>query len=104
LYIHIDVSDKINQTLLQTFKIVVPNTAYLSMRLLHSYEMLPATQTPHIPLLISALSHLLVRLDTSTSCVAFQNRENILRGTEEGEKIFDKPHARDTEEEHVDVK
>jgi len=59
--------------------------------LLRSYEILPATPAPHISLLLSTHSHLVVHLDTSTSCVAFQNRENILRGTVEGGKIYNKP-------------
>jgi len=69
----------------------VPNSAHLPTRLLRSYEILPATPAPHISLLLSTLSHLVVHLDTSTSYVAFQNRENILRGTGEGGKIYNKP-------------
>ena len=81
---------KMSQTLSQTFKILVPNTAYLPTRLLRSYEILPATLVSHISLLLSTYSHLVVHLDTSTSCVALQNRENILRGTGEGGKIYNK--------------
>jgi hypothetical protein len=82
---------KISQTLSPTLKILVPNTAYLPTRWLRSYEILSATQVPRISTLLSTLSHLVVHLDTSTSCAAFQNRENNLRGTGEGGKMYNKP-------------